>query len=718
MSDGWSYEGVPDPSATAPGTVTLVEGVTFCISDQAGAVHPGTAQGLFFRETRFLSHLDLDIDGVRLEPLAVHYSTPYAATFIGRRAPRMGEVNSTLLVVRRRYVGNGMREDIAVHNLDREPAAIRLTVLADSDFADLFEVKEGRVRRLEGIKTIAEMDRLRMSYQTDTDAREVTITATGGPITATGKLVWQPVIPPRSEWVISVQVIPSIDGRDVPPSYSLGQPIEQTQPAEALAAWRAQTPMISTPDEPLTRLLANSASDLGSLRIFDLDHPDRPVVAAGAPWFMALFGRDALLASWMLLPLDAGLALSTLQALAGMQGQKVEPRSEEQPGRILHEVRSGLDAELALRGGSVYYGSIDSTPLFVMLLGELRRWGLASSEVEALLPHADRALTWIEHYGDRDGDGFVEYQRMTSRGLINQGWKDSGDSINFINGRLAEPPIALAEVQGYVYAAYVSRAHFARGAGDEELARHWATKALALKRAFNDAFWIAERGYFAMALDGDKRPVDALASNIGHCLWTGIVDEDKAAAVAGRMLDPDMFTGFGVRTLAASMGSYNPMSYHNGSVWPHDNAILAAGLMRYGYVDAAQRIATALFDAAQLLGGRLPELFCGFDRAEFSDPVPYPTACSPQAWAAASPLFLLRTLLRFDPWIPFGQVWCAPAVPDHYLPLQIESFQLAEAAVTIEVQPDGWSLGGLPNGIQLVRSPRRPLTATTPITSR
>jgi glycogen debranching enzyme len=260
----------------------------------------------------------------------------------------------------------------------------------------------------------------------------------------------------------------------------------------------------------------------------------------------------------------------------------------------------------------------------------------------------------------------------------------------------------------------VARAHFARGVGDEYLAQYWAAKAADLKQAFNEAFWLPDRGYYALALDGAKRPVDALASNMGHCLWTGIVDEDKAAVVAGRLLGPDMFTGFGVRTLATSMGAYNPMSYHNGSVWPHDNAIVAAGLMRYGYVDAAQQVATAIFDAAKRLGGRLPELFCGFDRAEFTDPVPYPTACTPQAWASASPLFLLRTLLRFDPWIPFGRVWCAPAVPDRYLPLRIEQLRLAGAAVTIDVRRDGWSLDGLPDGIELIRSPRQPLTASTP----
>lgn len=719
MNEGWSYGGGPPLSTTAAGTVTLVEGVTFCICGQLGDIHVENEQGLFFQDTRFLSRWELNIDGARLQPLSVQHPTPYAATFIGRRPPQLGLADSTLLVVRRRYVGNGMLEDITVRNLSREAAAVHVTLSVDSDFADLFEVKQGRVRQLEGIESAAEANRLRMSYQTDANTRAVTVAAGGDPLTTTGKLAWQPVVPPYAEWVVSVQVVPSVDGRDVPPSYSPGQPIEQTRPAEALAAWRAQTPVISTPNEPLSRLVAASARDLGGLRIFDTDHLDRQVVAAGAPWFMTLFGRDSLLTSWMLLPLDAGLALGTLQTLARLQGEKVAPLTEEEPGRILHEVRSGLDTKVTLGGGSIYYGSIDATPLFVMLLGELHRWGLAGDEVEALLPNADRALAWIEHYGDRDGDGFVEYQRATDRGLPNQGWKDSFDGISFASGQLAEPPIALAEVQGYVYAAYLARAHFARGCGDEDQARHWATKAANLKRAFNEAFWLADRGYYALALDGAKRPVDALGSNIGHCLWTGIVDEDKASAVADRLLDPSMFTGFGVRTLASSMGAYNPMSYHNGSVWPHDNAIVAAGLMRYGCVDAAQRVATAVFDAAERLGGRLPELYCGFDRAEFTDPVPYPTACSPQAWASASPLFLLRTLLRFDPGTPFGKLWCEPAVPDRYLPLRIESLRLAGATVTVDARRDGWSLSGLPDGIELVREPRHPLTAVTsaPLTS-
>ena len=713
MTQAWGYSGGPPSPAGATGTVTLVEGITFCICDRSGDIGPGAERGLFFRDTRFLSRFELEVDGQPLDALSLACPTRYTGIFVARRPPRAGTADSTLLVVRRRYVGNGMMEEITLRNLGRESVGVNMTLTADADFAGLFEVKEDRVRVREGIERAVDSSGLRLSYRRGTGSRAVRVASTGEPAVTGQQLAWRPVLAPRSVWTVTVQVLPAIDGVDVPPRYRPGQPVEASGPATRLAEWRRATPAVSTPDERLTAMLAVSAEDLGSLRIFDGHRPDRSVVAAGAPWFMTLFGRDALLTSWMLLPLDPSLALGTLNTLAQLQGSKVDPLTEEEPGRILHEVRSGLDSGYALGGGDVYYGSIDATPLFVMLLGELRRWELARSDVDALLPHADRALAWIEKYGDRDGDGFVEYQRATDRGLANQGWKDSFDSISFVGGALAEPPIALAEVQGYVYAAYLARAHFATEAGQEETARHWRGKAGALKRRFNDAFWLPDRGYYAIALDRDKRPVDALASNMGHCLWTGIVDEDKAGAVADHLLSPDMFTGFGVRTLAESMGAYNPMSYHNGSVWPHDNAIVAAGLMRYGAVLGAQRVATAVFDAGECFGGRLPELFCGFDRADFGEPVPYPTACSPQAWAAAAPLYLLRTLLRFDPWIPFGRLWCAPAVPERYLPLRIARVHLAGAALTLDVRRDSWTLTGLPDGVELVRKPRRPLTGDT-----
>ena len=710
MTQAWAYGGSPSIGAT--GTVTLVEGTTFCICARSGDIRSGAEHGLFFRDTRFLSRFELTVDGLELDPLGAQCPAPYAGTFIVRRPPRAGTADSTLLVVRHRYVGNGMREDIVVRNLGRETAGVILSLEVDADFAGLFEVKEGRARGRDAIEQSTGTSDLTMSYQFGADSRAVRVSGDEQAKAVPGQITWQLVVAPRADVTVSVQVIPALNGIETPPRYGPGQPIETSQPAARHEAWRQAAPLVSTPEERLSSLLATSAEDIGALRMFDPDHPDRVVVAAGVPWFMTLFGRDSLLTSWMLLPVDPTVALGTLQTLAQLQGNRVDPLTEEEPGRILHEVRAGLDAETALGGGNLYYGSIDSTPLFVMLLGELRRWGLATSEVDALIPHADRALEWIEQYGDRDGDGFVEYQRATDRGLVNQGWKDSFDGVSFADGDLAKPPIALAEVQGYAYAAFLARAHFAREAGEVDVARHWSERALQLKQRFNRDFWLPDRGYFAMALDAEKRPVDALASNMGHCLWTGMIDEDKAASVARRLMSPEMFTGFGVRTLGSTMGAYNPMSYHNGSVWPHENAIVAAGLMRYGFVAEAQRIVLGLLDASEQMGGRLPELFCGFNRQEFNLPVAYPTSCSPQAWSAAAPLYLLRTLLRFDPWVPFGKVWCDPAVPEGFLPLRVDRFDLAGSKVTIDISRDGWHVEGLPEGMVLEPSARRPITAT------
>jgi glycogen debranching enzyme len=426
---------------------------------------------------------------------------------------------------------------------------------------------------------------------------------------------------------------------------------------------------------------------------------------------MSLFGRDSLLTAWMALLVDPDLALGVLETLARFQGSDVDPRTEEEPGRILHEMRFGGAADRSLGGGSVYYGSIDATPLFVMLLGELRRWGLAPEVVERLLPHADRALAWIEQFGDRDGDGYVEYARANDRGLPHQGWKDSPDAVRSADGRVGRAPIALCEVQGYVYAAYLARAHFAREMGDDETFERYRGKATALRAAFNRDFWVDEHGWLAMGLDRDKEPLDALASNMGHCLWTGILDEDKARLVAARLVGPELFSGWGVRTLATNMTGYNPLSYQNGSVWPHDNALAAAGLMRYGFVEEAQRVIGAQLDAAGAFAGRLPELFTGLDRDEFPVPVAYPSSSSPQAWSAASPLLFLRTLLRFDPWIPAGKLWLAPALPPWVDRLRLERIPLLGGRINVEVDGSEVKVEGLPGEVELVAEPRVPTTA-------
>lgn len=697
-TEGWGYTGGP-PSLGAPGgTVTLVEGATFCVSDRAGDISPALPHGLFVRDTRLVSHWRLLVDGQVPEPLAAMEGEPFATTFVAR-AHAHSDRAGTLLVLRRRYVGDGMREDVVLRNFAAAPAAYRVSLEAGADFADLFEVKESRVRLQGEHSVVAGDDGLTLGRTWGADRRGARISAPGWTASQEGTLTVDVVVPGRGEWTATLLVLASFDGVDVPPRYPVDEPVEESLPAQRLRDWRAANPVVQSGHPALARALARTQEDLGALRIVDPGDPDRVAVAAGAPWFMTVFGRDSLLTAWMALLSDPRLAVGTLRTLARYQGTEVEPRSEQEPGKILHEMRFGADSAQSLGGGTVYYGTVDATPLFLMLLGELHEWGTAPADVADLLPAADRALEWMTRYGDRDGDGFLSYVRATDAGLANQGWKDSPDGVTFADGRIAEAPIALAEVQGYAYAAYRARARLAEHAGDGATARRWTDRAEELRAAFNDTFWLPERGWFALGLDRDKRPIDSLASNMGHCLWTGIVDEDKAAQVAEHLLSPAMFSGWGVRTLADTMSAYDPVSYHNGSVWPHDNALIAAGLMRYGFVEHAQRIATALLEAADCFDGRLPELFCGFDRAEFDPPVAYPTSCSPQAWAAGTPLLLLRTLLRFDPAVPEGRLGFDPALPAAFGDLSLEGIALGMGRVGVTVTGGTAQVTGLPAGI-------------------
>jgi len=691
-----------EPATHLSDAVTLVEGSTFIVSARSGDVYAHSAQGLFFSDTRIVSRWQLLVDGQPAEHLNVLAGDPYRATFLGRVPPTGSQTE--VLVERHRFIGNGMREDIVLRNLGNQSLTTTLSLVVEADFADVFAVKECRARGSGELSTKLEGAALLLGFHDGDARRGVRISAQGARASADG-LYFEATVAARDTWRTSVLVIPSMDGQELSATFPLDRPVSESLPAQRVRDWRGMGIRIDTENAQLRRTLERSMEDLGALRIADPEHPDELAVAAGAPWFMALFGRDSLLTSYMALPLDPDLAVGTLKALARSQGSRDEPRTEEQPGRILHETRMGLDFPLVKGGGSVYYGTADATPLFVMLLGELCRWGIPPADLEALLPPADRALDWIENYGDRDGDGFVEYQRMTEEGLVNQGWKDSFDGINFADGSLARSPIALCEVQGYVYAAYLARADIARASGDDATASGYSDRADRLKRSFNDSFWLPERGWYAVGLDRDKRPIDALASNMGHCLWSGIVDEDKAPLVAQRLMSPEMFTGWGVRTLASSMAAYNPMSYHNGSVWPHDNALIASGLRRYGFVAEAQQIAAGLLEAATCFDGRLPELLCGFDRTEYPEPIAYPTSCSPQAWASATPLQLVRVLLGLDPAMPDRRLSLSPAWPEPFGPLTIHDLQLDGVSAALSVDSDGARISGISSDISVVGEP-------------
>ena len=684
MTTPWLSTGVPDSQGEAE--ITVMEGTSFCISDPRGDIGARETSGLFVRDTRMLSRWRLVLRERRLDPLRVHQQAPYEAAFLlfssGAHAPD----HTDLVVLRERFVGDGMWEDLTVRNAGTRTASVCVDLEVDADFADLFEVKDGRRRHGAAVHRGLDSGALDLSVLRDGAEFAVSVEPRVEASVDEAGLHWQVELPAHGSWSVGLQVVPRVRGERLDPHHGPGTPAEHAEPARRHRQFRRNAPGLSTADGTLASVLRHSIEDLATLRIFDPAHPDLPVVAAGAPWFMALFGRDSLITSLMLVSVDSSLAMGTVKTLASYLGTGVDRITEEQPGRVPHEVRFGPAGTLALGGRHAYYGSADSTPLFVMAVGELLRWEPSLVD-DDLVAATDRALEWIVGDGDPDGDGFVEYARTTDRGLANQGWKDSWDGINFSDGSLPEAPIALAEVQAYAYAAFVARADIAESRDDLEVAERWRERAARLQARFDQAFWLPERGWYAVGLDRDKRPIDALTSNIGHCLWTGLARDERARQVAEHLLSPELFTGWGIRTLGATMGAFNPMSYHNGSVWPHDTAICVAGLVRYGFLDAAQQVALGLLDAAGAFGGRIPELFAGFLRTDFPVPVPYPAACSPQAWAAAAPVELLRSLLGLRP-TPEG-LECRPHLPERMLPLQLSHVACRGRLYDVQVDADG-----------------------------
>jgi glycogen debranching enzyme len=642
----WVLATEPTSLGDPAGLITLVDGQTFCLSGRAGDFSANPTHGVFFADMRVLSRARLLVGGVTVEPLAVSMADASGATFVGRSIPA-GQSEPRLLVIRRRQLGSVWHEQIELRNTGGSAVSTVVELEVAADFADVFAVKEGRPSS-EGEHALEVKEHsLLFSWRLGDVHRQAELTADGPPVEVSARgFVWNVDIDRHGVCVVQLDLTVAlgtswIERRHHHPN--LSNAVNRNH------GWLLSVPKLRTADRKLSAAFDRSIEDIGALRLHDPTGRRRPVIAAGAPWYMTLFGRDALISAYMALPIDPTLAIGVLEALAELQGHQLDPVSEEQPGRIMHETRYlGVEAP-TLTGGSTYYGSVDATPLFVVLLGELCRWGLGDDELRKLLPHADRALAWIEEYGDRDGDGYIEYQTTSERGLANQGWKDSPDGIRYHDGRVADAPLALCEVQAYAYAAYQARAAIAVRLGQADVVMRCQRLAEQLKARFNRDFWLDEHGWYAVALGPDKEPVDSLTSNIGHCLWSGIVAEEHAALVAERLMSPQMWNGWGIRTLAIDEQAYDPMSYHCGTVWPHDGALCAAGLKSYGFDADALIVANGLFAASEAWSGRLPELFCGLDRADVETPIPFPTSCSPQAWAAATPFLLLRIMLGLEP---------------------------------------------------------------------
>jgi glycogen debranching enzyme len=685
----WNPADEPVALDAAGGDVTLVDGTTFCLSGRSGDF-AGGAHGLFIADLRALSVLRLGLEGATLQPLAATTEGSDGATFVLRTLAPTSPSEHRMMVVRRRRLLVGMDERIEVrnHGLVDQPVEIRLDV--DTDFADLFAVKEGRRAAGDEREVAIEDGRIVFSWQHDGRRRRVRLHFDGEPTLSETQASWHTTVPARSSRTVGVIVEVALGDR------WLAAASRAQRGATDDDSWVAAAPQLRTSHAGMAIAYERSIADLAALRLFDPVHGGPPVVAAGAPWFMTLFGRDSILASWMAMPVDPRLAYGVARALADMQGRVDDAETEEQPGRVLHEVRFVSSTTTSFRDGQLYYGTVDATPLFVMLVGELSRWGLPDELLHPLLDPVDRAMEWI---AARTDGGYLAYQRTSRHGLANQGWKDSWDGIRYHDGRVATAPIALCEVQGYVHAAHLARAGLARRLGDDVRAEREEAAAAELKVRFNRDYWCPEHGWLAIGLDGDGRRIDALSSNMGHCLWTGIVDDGLADAVAAHLASGPMWSGWGLRTLASSEAGYDPTSYHCGSVWPHDTALAVAGLLRYGQDERAHRVVLGLLDAALVSRGRLPELFCGIDRDDVSTPIPYPTSCSPQAWAAASPLLLLRSMLGLAPDVPAGTLTAEARLPEELGELHLRgarlwrgTFDVRAEVEAIDVEVDGDAL--------------------------
>ena len=632
----------------------MLDGSTFVVGNRLGDVRADEVRehGLFSEDTRFVSRLVLRVGTGPLELLGVNQSAHFAAQFFLTPAVGPGE-QAPCSIIRRRLVDHVWIEEVTVTSHLHKPTQLALVLEIDTDFADLFEVKDDSMLE-RNITFDAAAGCFTLAYARGDFQRSVSVQASQPGLVTRRGFAYTLDLEPGQQWSCSFTVIPHAAQRGMTfrrrERRGTLEDLSARKTAE-LEAWLDRAPRLRTQDPALARTYRASLSDLAALRLhLDLNLGDT-LPAAGLPWFMALFGRDSLITSFQALPYLPELAATTLRALAAHQADVRDDFQEREPGKILHELRLG---ELTARGErphSPYFGTADATPLFLVLLDEYHRWSADDALVHALEPHARAALEWIENSGDSDGDGYVEYERRNpATGLVNQCWKDSWDAIQFANGELAHGPIATCEIQGYVYDAQRRCARLAREVwADAALAERLLRQADSLRERFHRDFWIPERGCHALALDGNKRRVDSLSSNIGHLLWSGMLDDVTAGLTAQRLLGDELYSGWGVRTLGASEAGYNPLGYHTGTVWPHDNSLIAAGLARYGHDEAAGRITAAVLGAAPYFEHRLPEVFAGFPASLTSVPIAYPTASRPQAWAAGAPLLLLSTLLGLRP---------------------------------------------------------------------
>ncbi|HEX6478327.1 MAG TPA: glycogen debranching N-terminal domain-containing protein [Ktedonobacteraceae bacterium] len=699
----------------APPVITISQGRTFMVTDQNGEINPQTDEGVYSIDTRFISSYHLYINR---EPWVLDNSSQIA--FYSSRAyltnPKINTMDgdieaNTLCLMLDRAVEEGIHEDFYIANYAGKKVHLFLQLEFRSDFADIFEVKSKHV--VQRGKMFTRWDpktrRLRTSYNHDDFHRAFVYHIPNADIPvdyANGRLFFEIELEQGQEWhtcgeiilehgIHTKQCVFGHRSKRVPSTASNPEPAAEmlSYLDERQAHWLSTSPRVLTSNDNVYRMYRQAIEDMGALRIYDLDISDEEwVPAAGVPWFVTLFGRDSLIVSLQTMLVSTGFARGALVCLSEYQANVRDDYRDAQPGKILHEIRFGELAHFQAIPHTPYYGTADATILFLLVLSETYHWTGDIYLLKKFRKVAEACLGWIDRYGDLDGDGFQEYKTYSSRGYENVGWKDAGDAVVYADGTPVKQPKGLCELQGYVYDAKVRMAEIFAVLGDSARAQELLQQAETLKRKFNEVFWMEDEGCFAYGLDPQKRLITTIASNAGHCLWSGIADPDKGQRTARRLLQDDMWSGWGIRTLTSENPAYNPFSYHLGSVWPHDNSIIAAGFKRYRLPDEANLVIRSVFDAAQRFEAyRLPEIYAGVKRKGADDfPALYPPGANiPQGWASASIFQMLQTILGLRADAPHKRLYIHPTLPGWLTDLQIQNLRVGPCSFTLRFWREG-----------------------------
>ena len=708
---------MPVKITVGPPVITVNQGNTFMVTDQRGEIDPVSEQGVFAGDTRFVSFYQISINGSTWELLSSSAVNYYAAQLFftnPRVATEDGEVGERSLGLRvTRVVGEGIHEDVDLTNYTQQPVRFQLEIALRSDFADLFEVKAHSFVRRGRVKTTwDEVDtRLVNTYSHDEFKRALTYSirnATSHPDYANGRVMFEVALEPRESWhACALYALEETERVREPPQSCVLFKGSDSVLDRLQDQWRQTATQVTTSNEDVYRAYTQSVEDMGALRMYDLGvSSDAWLPAAGVPWFVALFGRDSLIASLQNMIVHAPFALGALKKLAEHQATGIDDALDAEPGKILHELRTGELAYLKKIPHRPYFGTADATVLYLTTLHEAWKWTGDKSILLDFRDTALRCLEWIDNYGDRDGDGFQEYQARSEQGYENMGWKDAANAVVYADGSQVKSPKALCELQGYVFEAKTRMAEVFEALGEHDRAKALRSEALDLQERFDDAFWMEDEGFIAFGLDSDKRPIRSISSNAGHCLWSGIVKPERAERVVKRFFQDDMWTGWGVRTLSSNNPAYNPFDYQLGAVWPHDNGIIAMGFSRYGFRDEASRLARDIFEAASYFDSyRLPELYAGLSREEGAFPIQYLGANIPQAWAAGSVFQLLQAILGIQADAPNGKLFLEPSLPYWIDEISLGQLSVGDSVIDLRFWREGsetrWEVTGATGTIEV-----------------